>query len=477
MNNTTTQFMEGLTFDDVLLIPQRSSVRSRRDVSLTAHVASGINLSLPILAAPMDTVTESDMATALARAGGLGIIHRFNTIDKQAAEVKRVKRVENYFLDQPLTVAPNVLLKDLLDMVQKAGNSSFLVVAEDNTLLGIISKRDYVFEENLNREVQELMTPLQNVVCVKDFITLHDAKEFFRKHKIEKLPVIDEFQKVKGLITAKDVIQNSNTQAVRDAKGRLLVGAAIGVKPDVLERAAALVQAGADVLVLDIAHGHLEICIETVRKVKQAFPHVPLIAGNIATREGARDLADAGADVIKVGVGPGSVCTTRIITGSGMPQLTAIMEAKKGAGDRPIIADGGIKNSGDIVKALAAGASSVMIGSLFAGTDESPGKVALWNGKKVKLFRGMASYAAYEDKSKRVDRKELETYTAEGVDQAFVPYKGTVTDVLRQLEGGVRSGFSYCGAKTMGELWEKAEFIKISAVGIRENGAHDVTQA
>ncbi len=313
------------------------------------------------------------------------------------------------------------------------------------------------------------MTPFAELICVKDLLTLESAKEFFRKHKIEKLPVIDDAGCLRGLITAKDVIQSSNTRAVRDSRGRLLAAAAIGLKPDVLARAQALIRAGVDMLVLDIAHGHMEECLDTVHRVKQAFPDTPLMAGNIATREGARDLKDAGADIIKVGVGPGAVCTTRIVTGAGVPQLTAIMEAKLGAGETPIVADGGIKNSGDMVKALAAGASAVMIGSLLAGTDEAPGKVAMWNGRKVKLYRGMASYAAYN--------QDIDDFTAEGVDQAFVPYKGGVADILRNLEGGIRSGFSYAGARTIDELWGRAEFVRMSAIGVRENGAHDVTTA
>lgn len=468
---------DGLTFDDVLLVPKRSAINSRREVSLTTSLSERLKLRLPILAAPMDTVCESAMAIAMARLGAIGVIHRFNTIERQVAEVNKVKRVENYFLENPHAVGPYMTVRDLRARASEVGTSSFLVVGEDGVLLGLISKRDYIFEENGDREVQELMTPFSRLICVHEFITLPAAKELFKKHKVEKLPVVNDVQMVRGLITAKDVIQSSNTNAVRDAKGRLLVGAALGVKSDVLERAHALVMAGADLLVLDIAHGHLDMCLETVRKIKKAFPSIPLVAGNVATRDGARDLKEAGADIVKVGVGPGAVCTTRIVTGCGVPQLTAIMEAKKGAGETPVIADGGIRNSGDMVKALAAGASAIMIGSLFAGTDEAPGKVAMWNGRKVKLYRGMASYAAYENKAKRVDNEEVEDYTAEGVDQAFVSYKGGVTDILRNLEGGMRSGFSYCGAKSLVELWGRAEFIRVSAVGIRENGAHDVLTA
>jgi IMP dehydrogenase len=476
MDSQNSNFREGLTYDDVLLVPKHSTISSRKEVDLSVNLANGLKLNLPIISAAMDTVTESAMAIALARRGALGIVHRFNTIEKQCQEIRKVKTVENYFLDKPLSVKPKQTLREVFELKFASGKNSFVVVDDNNTLVGLLSKRDYIFETDLDKTVEQLMTPFARLVWVNDFISLEEAKRFFRQHKIEKLPVIDQNRQLKGLITSKDVIQCSNVKAVRDKKGRLLVGGAIGVKSDFLDRAKALVEAGADVLVLDIAHGHLDICSSTASKIKEAFPEVPLMVGNIATREGAEDLAKAGADIIKVGVGPGSVCTTRIVTGCGVPQLTAIMEARKGAGDKPIIADAGIKTSGDMVKALAAGASAVMLGGLFAGTDEAPGKVSLWNGRKVKLFRGMASFAAYEDKTKNLGSEEVKDFTAEGVDQAFVPHKGPVGDLLSAWEGGIKSGFSYCGARNLAELWARSEFIKISSVGIKENGAHDVIE-
>lgn len=466
---------EGLTYDDVLLVPKRSSINSRKEVDLSVKLAGNITLKLPIVSAPMDTVTESKMAIALARMGALGIIHRFNSIETQVQEVSKVKRVENYFLENPFSLSPKATLKELLDESAKLNHSSFLVTDENNTLLGIISKRDYGFETDMAKTVQELMTPFEKLIYVKDFVGLEEAKQFFKTHKIEKLPIIDENNKVKGLITAKDVVQNYNQKAVRDGRGRLLVGAALGVKSDFLDRAKALVTAGVDVLVLDIAHGHLEKCLETIKILKKEFPEIPLIVGNIATEQGAKDLREAGADVIKVGVGPGAACTTRIVTGFGMPQLTAIMEAVKGAGDIPVIADGGAKSSGDLVKALAAGATAVMIGNMLAGSDETPGKLVMWNGRKVKQYRGMASFAAYDDKQGGIDQKDVEDFTAEGVDQGFVASKGPVKDLLKQWEGGMRSGFSYGGAHNIAEFWENAEFIKMSAAGAKESGAHDIT--
>ena len=471
------EIREGLTFDDVLLVPKKSNINSRKQVDIGIQLTTNIKLNIPIISAPMDTVVESTMAIALARLGVLGIIHRFNTIERQVVEIKRVKRVENYFIDNPRTISPSARLKNVLDLVTETGSTSYLVTTEDNTLLGIICKRDYILEKNQEILVKDLMTPFEKMICLKDFVTLEAATEFFKQHKIEKLPVVDEDRKVKGLITSKDVMQSTNTQAVRDGKGRLVVGAALGVKSDVFDRAAALADAGVDIFCLDVAHGHLDLCLDTAKELKKQFPTIPLIVGNIATTEAAEDVRKAGADVIKVGVGPGAACTTRIVTGSGVPQLTAVMDAVKGAGDVPVIADGGIKNSGDVVKALAAGASAVMMGSLLSGTDEAPGKLTMWNGRKVKLYRGMASFAAYDDKPKSADDKDAADFVAEGVDQGFVPHKGSVRDVIKNLEGGIRSGFSYSGAHNLQELWENAEFIKVSPLAFKENGAHDIATA
>ena len=466
---------EALTYDDVLLVPQHSEINSRRDVSLQTTLAEGVILNLPIIAAPMDTVCESAMAIAVARCGGLGVIHRFNTIENQATEVAKVKRAENYVVDNPFTVGPKTKLKEILHKVELFGATSFLVADKNNKLLGILSKRDYLFEDNLNTSAEQLMKPYKNLIVTEKPLTLAESMKIFKKYKIEKLPIVGRNREIKGLITVKDLKYANNHKAARDAKGRLLVGAALGIKDDYIERAEAVVEAGADILGLDVAHGHMQKVLDAVKELKSKFKNVPLMVGNVATEQGAADLRKAGADVIKTGVGPGAVCTTRIVAGSGVPQLTAVMNSVKGAGKVPVVADGGIKTSGDIVKALAGGASAVMFGSLLAGTDEAPGKVLNWNGKKVKVYRGMASFGAYQDKQKRLSKKsQSDNFTAEGIDQGFVPYKGPVVDIINQLEGGIRSGFTYSGAKKLQVLWKNAEFVKITAAGFKESGAHDV---
>ena len=464
---------EGLTFDDVLLVPKRSKVDSRKDVDLRFEIFPGIVLNLPIISAAMDTVTESAMAIEMARNGGLGVIHRFCAIDYQVEEVKKVKRAENYLIEEPVCVFPETKLKEIYELQEKFQFQTFLVVDENKKLLGLISKRDYHLEDDLEKRAKELMTPIEKLIVVKNKISFDEAKEIFKKYKIEKIPIVDEENKVRGLITFRDFQHSLNKKAVRDQKGRLLVAAAIGIRGDYLERAEALVEAGCDILVIDVAHGHLEKCLKAVREVKNKFPNIPLIAGNIATKEGAEDLKNAGADIIKVGIGPGSACSTRIVAGAGVPQLTAIMMAKEGAGEKPIIADGGIRTFGDIVKALAAGASAVMLGSMLAGTDEAPGKLMYLNGKKVKTFRGMASRAAYEDKKQKL-KEDKETITSEGADFGFVDYKGPVKEILNNLEAGIRSGFSYCGALNLKELWQNAEFIKITDAGRKESGFHNI---
>lgn len=471
-------FPEALTFDDVLLKPKRSSVASRKDADLRTTIARGLVLNIPIISANMDTVTESRMAIAMARAGGMGIIHRFLPIEAQAQEVEKVKRAENYTVERPFTIAPDMTLKSCRELSRRLEVQTFLVTDKEGRLLGILTKRDMMFEEDEQRKVEELMTPRSALVVGTAATTLEEAKEIFRTKKIEKLPLVDDENRLIGLITARDIVHRLNPFAVRDKKGRLVVGAAVGVRGDYLERADALVAAGADMLVVDIAHGHLEICLRAVSLLKKKFGTMPIMAGNVATAEGAKDLIAAGADSLKVGVGPGSICKTRIVTGAGMPQLTAILETAKAAKDIPVIADGGIRQSGDITKALAAGASAVMIGSLFAGTDESPGEVVMWNNRRSKLYRGMASLGAHLERKKAEggegNGEVLSDFVSEGADQVTVPYRGSVEEVLAQLLGGLRSGMSYCGAHTIPELWEKAEFVRMTDAGRKESGIHDV---
>jgi IMP dehydrogenase len=469
---------EGLTFDDVLLKPKRSAVVSRRDVEVRTRISRNVTLNIPIISANMETVTESKMAITLARHGGLGVIHRFLSIEAEAGEVEKVKRAENYVVEEPFTISPDATLKQARDLSRRLDAQTFLVVDAEKKLLGILTKRDYLFEENDDVRVRTLMTPRERLITGTPETTLEEARQIFRKEKIEKLPLVDAEGRLAGLITARDLLHRLNPLAVRDKKGRLLVGAAVGVRGDYLERAHALVEAGADLLVVDIAHGHLELCITAVKTLKKKFPHVDVMAGNVATEGGARDLVEAGADAVKVGVGPGSICKTRIVTGAGVPQLTAIMEAARGAGNVPVIADGGIRQPGDITKALAAGAAAVMIGSLFAGTDESPGEIVMWNNRRSKLYRGMASLGAYLERKKaggeQVNGEVLSDFVSEGADQVTVPYRGSVAEVVAQLIGGLRSGMSYCGAHTIEELQKNAEFIRVTEAGRKESGIHDV---
>jgi IMP dehydrogenase len=465
---------KGFSFDDLLLIPKRSKIDSRKDVDLSSELYPGITLNLPIISSPMDTVTEAEMAVALARKGGLGIIHRFCSIEEQVKQVLKVKRAENYLVEDPVCIYPETTLKEIKQKASEYHFQTFLVVDRENKLLGLISKRDYFLEEDETKQAKELMTPFEKLIVSYEKIDFESAKEIFKKYKIEKIPIIDKERKIIGLITLRDFQNSLNKRATRDRKGRLLVGAAIGIKGDYLERAEELIKAGVDVLCIDVAHGHLEKALKVVEEVKGKFPDIPLIAGNIATEEGARDLKEAGADIIKVGIGPGSACTTRIVAGVGVPQITAIMMAKKGAGDTPIIADGGCRNSGDIVKALAAGANAVMLGSLLAGTDEAPGKIFIYKGKKVKAFRGMASNAAFQSKIEKTKEEPHYQPVSEGVDYGFVDYKGSVGEILVNLEKGIRSGFSYCGARNLEELWQKAKFVKITEKGFRESLPHSI---
>lgn len=471
---------EGLTFDDVLLVPKRSTVKSRRDIDLSSRISRTISLRIPIISSSMNTVTESRMAIAMARAGGIGVIHRFLSISKQADKVKKVKRAQNFIIEDPFTLSPKETLRDYKEAEDKYGVHSFLIVDDKKRLLGIVARRDVKWERNLSVRLENLMTPRNKLITSLPSVNLESIQKIFKKYKIEKLPIINDQNVLVGLITSRDIQNKLNSNAACDSRGRLLVGAAVGAKDDFIERAQELIQAGADLIVVDIAHGHLEICLKAVKALKHKFPDIDLMVGNIATYEGAKDLIKAGADSVKVGIGPGSVCKTRIISGAGMPQLTAIMEARRGASDVPIIADGGMKTSGDIVKALAAGASAVMSGWFFVGTDEAPGEVIYWNNQRVKLYKGMASLAAKLDRNEIINieevsaKKELTDFIPEGVDEASVPYRGKVSEVLAQLVGGIRSGMSYCGAHTIHELWQKAEFIKITEAARREGEVHDV---
>jgi IMP dehydrogenase len=470
---------EGLTFDDVLLVPKRSPIVSRSQTNLRTKLSRKITLNIPIISANMETVTESGMAIALAREGGIGIIHRFITIEDQVDEILKVKRSESVMIEQPYTIKPDVTMAEARKAMAEYGVSG-LLVEEEGKLAGIITRRDITFEKNNKRKVSERMT--KDVITAKAGTTIEQAKEILHNQRIEKLPVVDDKKRIVGLITSKDILKMEQyPHASKDKKGRLLVGAAVGIKGDYLERTEALLEAGADVLVVDIAHGHSENAITTVHMIKKAFPDCELVAGNVATGDGARDLIKAGVDAVKVGVGSGSICITRVITGSGVPQLTAVIDSVKVAKDYdiPVISDGGIRNSGDITKALAAGASSVMVGSLFGGTDESPGKTLVKNGKKFKMYRGMASFYASlgrkyrEEGSQVVDSDDLNDYVPEGV-EAMVPYKGSVVEIVRQLAGGLRSGLSYCGAKTIPEMQKNAEFIKMTSAGYIESQPHDV---
>ncbi|MGN6624810.1 MAG: IMP dehydrogenase, partial [Candidatus Nitrosocosmicus sp.] len=458
----------------------KSPIVSRSQTNLRTKLSTNIKINIPLISANMDSVTESNMASTLAREGGIGIIHRFMTIQDQVSEVLKVKRSESVIIEQPYTIGPNNSIKESNDLMLEKGISGLLVEDDNKRLCGILTRRDIVFEKDPTLKVSSLMT--KDVVYANVGITIEQAKEILHKNKVEKLPVIDSEKRITGLITGKDILKMEKyPNASKDKKGRLLVGAAVGVKGDYLERTEELLDNGADVIVVDIAHGHSDNAINTVKLIKKAFPTCELIAGNVATESGTEDLIKAGVDAVKVGVGSGSICITRVVTGSGVPQLTAIIDSVKIAKkyDIPVISDGGTRTSGDMTKALAAGASSVMIGSMFGGTDESPGKTLIKNGKKYKMYRGMASFAASlgrkyrENAEMNIESDDLNDYVPEGV-EAMVPYKGSVVEIIRQLVGGVRSGLSYCGAKTINEMYEKAEFIKITTSGFKESQPHDV---
>jgi IMP dehydrogenase len=474
------EFKEGLTFDDVLLVPKYSDITSRSQTNLSTKLSRNISINIPFVSANMDTVTESSMAVAMARAGGIGIIHRFLTIKEQANEVLKVKRSGSVMIENPYVIHQDKTVQDAINYAEEKEISGLLVIDSNSKLVGIVTDRDLLFETDVTNLIKDIMT--RDVVTAKPGVSLNEAKKILHKNKIEKLPLIDDAGFIKGLITSKDITNIEDyPSASKDKKGRPLVGAAVGVKGDFMERTESLLDAGADVLVVDIAHGHSENAINTIRNIKKAFPKCELIAGNVATAQGTEDLIKAGVDAVKVGVGSGSICITRVITGSGVPQLTAVIDCAKIGKEYgiPIISDGGTRTSGDATKALAAGASSVMVGSMLGGTDESPGTVLTKNGKRFKIYRGMASLAAsLGRKSKETGSisfdEDLNDYVAEGV-EAMVPYKGTVTDILKQLTGGVRSGLSYCGAHTIPQMQENAEFIKMSRAGFAESQPHDVS--
>jgi IMP dehydrogenase len=470
---------EGLTFDDVLLVPKYSNITSRSQTSLATKMSRNISLNIPLVSDNMDNVTESAMAVVIAREGGIGIIHRFLTIKEEVNEVLKTKRSGSVMIEKPYVIGPDQTVSEAIEYMQEKGVSGLLVANGELRLAGILTSRDVQFADS-SHLVKDVMT--KGVITAKPGISLDDAKDILQKHRIEKLPLVDEKQVIKGLITSKDIIERENfPSASKDKKGRPLVGAAVGVKGDFMERAEALMEAEADIIVVDIAHGHSENALSTVRHLKKAFPNCELLAGNVATAKGAEDLIKAGVDAIKVGVGSGSICITRVVTGSGVPQLTAVMDCAKIGKEYniPIISDGGTRTSGDVTKALAAGASSVMIGSLLGGTDESPGSTIMKNGKRFKIYRGMASLTASLGRKSKESGfvsldDDLNDYVAEGV-EAMVPYKGSVTDIIKQLTGGIRSGLSYCGAHNIQQMQENAEFIKMSSAGFVESQPHDVS--
>jgi len=471
---------EGVTFDDVLLVPKFSDITSRTQTDLSTKLSKNITLNIPLISANMDTVTESTMAVTMARQGGIGIIHRFLTIQEQANQVLKVKRSGSVMIENPYQISQDETISTALDIMSEKEVSGLLVVDSESKLIGILTERDVLFESlDSTKLVKELMT--KDIITSKPGINVDEAKDILKNNRIEKLPLVDDDQKIHGLYTTQDILNTENYPiASHDTKGRPLVGAAVGVKGDFLERTEALLEAGTDAIVVDIAHGHSENAISTVKNIKKAFPNCELIAGNVATAQGTEDLIKAGVDAVKVGVGSGSICITRVITGSGVPQLTAVLDcAEIGKKyDIPIISDGGTRTSGDATKALAAGASSVMLGSMLGGTDESPGSTISKNGKRYKIYRGMASLAAARGRKSKetglIDLgDDLNDYVAEGV-EAFVPYKGSVTDILTQITGGIRSGLSYCGGHTIEQMQENAEFIKMSGAGFAESKPHDV---
>lgn len=468
-----------LTYDDVLLVPQYSTVRSRKKLSTQTRLTRKIELQIPLVAANMDTVTENEMAIAMARAGGIGIIHRFMSIDEQVKQVRKVKKSESFVVKNPITLQASNTVGDVNRIVEETYTGGIVILDDDGRVAGIITTRDLLFVKDESRLISELMT--HDVVTAPAGTTLEEAQKILHKHRVEKLPLVDDDGKLSGLITVKDITKlEKYPLATKDELGRLAVGAAIGVKSNELARVERLLDAGVDVIVIDIAHGDSKLEIDMVEKIRKHFPEVDLIGGNVATAEGTQRLIDAGVDAVKVGVGPGSICITRIVAGAGVPQFSAVSACAEVARPQgiPIIADGGIRTSGDIVKALGAGASTVMLGSMLAGTDESPGIFVTRQGHRYKSSRGMASLQANLARKSRegeseISKEEIEEYVSEGVD-ALVPYRGTAREVLAQLVGGLQSGMSYINAHSIDELYENATFVRMTPVGLRESHPHDV---
>jgi IMP dehydrogenase len=471
----------GLTFDDVLIVPKRSGIRSRSAVQTTTQLTRDISLAIPLVSANMDTVTEGRMAIAMAQAGGIGIIHRFMPVEKQVEEVRRVKRAESFIVEQPETIHASASIQEARSRMKGSGIGGLIVVDVAGRLEGILTARDLLLAPDTVQTVSQVMTPKERLVVARQGESLESARLALHEHRIEKLPLVGAEDRLVGLITAQDITKLAqHPQATKDNKGRLRVGVAVGVRSIDVSRAVECAAAGADVLVIDVAHGHSDYVIDMVTALKKQLPGVPIIAGNVATAQGVQDLVKAGAEGVKVGVGAGSICITRLVAGAGVPQLTAIMDCAVAARELniPVIADGGIHTSGDLTKALAAGASTGMVGSLLAGTDEAPGAPVMRNGRRFKVVRGMASLTANIarkeiEKQGEIDPDEWEKVVPEGV-EALVDYQGAVSDVLYQLVGGLRSGMSYAAAATISELWENAEFIQITPAGLLESRPHDV---
>ena len=469
---------EGLTFDDVLLVPAKSEVVPK-EIETSTYLTEDIKLNVPILSAGMDTVTEASLAIAMAREGGLGVIHKNMSVEKQAEEVDRVKRSESGVIVDPFYLKPNKLIEEAENLMAKYRISGVPIVDDDLKLVGIITNRDLRFIQDYEQPISEYMTS-ENLVTAPVGTTVEEAKAVLQKHKIEKLPLVDDDGILKGLITIKDIEKARKfPKAAKDEQGRLLVAAAVGIAEDTDERVAALVDSEVDVIVVDTAHGHSVGVLDTVKRIRDNYPDLTLIAGNVATPEGTEALIKAGADVVKVGVGPGSICTTRVVAGVGVPQITAVYECAKKAKEygKTVIADGGIKYSGDIVKALAAGANTVMIGSLLAGTEESPGELEIYKGRSFKVYRGMGSVGAMKKGSKDryfQEEDEADKLVPEGI-EGRVPYKGPLSDTVYQLVGGVKSGMGYCGTKTVEDLQENGKFIRITSAGLKESHPHDIT--
>ncbi len=469
---------EGLTFDDVLLAPAYSEVLPR-EVSIATQLTKDITINVPMVSAAMDTVTEAPLAIALAREGGIGMLHKNMSIERQAELARKVKRSESGLIVDPITLKPSATVADAVKLMRDNKIGGIPIVDDKDLLVGILTNRDLRFEKNMRKKVVDVMTQ-ENLVTAYSGTSMTKAESILEKHKIEKLPIVDKKGKLIGLITFRDILHlKSHPNAAKDDMGRLLVGAAIGITSDILDRVEALITAGVDIITLDSAHGHSKGVIDHVKMVKKSFKNLPVIAGNVATAAGAKALADAGADAVKVGVGPGSICTTRVVTGAGAPQLTAIMEAadalkKKGI---PVIADGGIRYTGDMVKAIAAGASCVMAGSVFAGTEESPGETIIYEGRKFKSYRGMGSVEAMQEGSKDRYFQDMEADVKKLVPEGIVgrvPYKGTISEIVQQFIGGLRAGMGYCGAKDIKTLQNEAQFIRITAASMAESHPHDI---